>query len=74
MRKLSVLIELAASNWFQRRQRIGSSHNFLRPSLFGGRYCFGGVAKFVAICLEILPLIAGSPVDWFEREQALIRN
>ena len=25
MRNLSVLIELAASNWFQRRQRIGSN-------------------------------------------------
>jgi hypothetical protein len=27
MRNLSVLIEPAASNWFQRRQGIGSSHN-----------------------------------------------
>ena len=26
MRNLQVLIELAASNWFQSRQRIGSSH------------------------------------------------
>jgi hypothetical protein len=26
MRNLWVLIELAATNWFQRRQRIGSSH------------------------------------------------
>src|SRR6266513_5154478 len=26
MRNLSVLIELAAKNWFQPRQRIGSSH------------------------------------------------
>jgi hypothetical protein len=27
MQNLSVLIELAAKNWFQPRQRIGSSHN-----------------------------------------------
>ena len=29
MRNLSVLIELAATNWFQRRQRIGSNSNSL---------------------------------------------
>jgi hypothetical protein len=30
MRNLSVLIELAAKNWFQPRQRIGSSHKMDR--------------------------------------------
>jgi hypothetical protein len=43
MRNLSVLIELAAKNWFQPRQRIGSSHKMdrLRRVVVAGCSCGG---------------------------------
>jgi hypothetical protein len=50
MRNLSVLIELAAKNWFQPKQRIGSSHTLhgkLMVPIFGKKY---NSPKFLRNC------------------------
>jgi hypothetical protein len=66
MRNLWVLIELAATNWFQRRQRIGSSHSskmllLLVPiSRTSSRVGFLTVSLVVgAIILNVIALLFG---------------
>jgi hypothetical protein len=50
MRNLSVLIELAAKNWFQPRQRIGSSHKSRElRSYEGGKFCLSSTCELLEV-------------------------